>query len=96
MKLARESADAIDLVLSSRGAIRGYSLAWQPKEIKVREIIWAIEGVRSFRPVHLLESWVWKPQALPFASTWKRVKQQLIRDMMERTTLADLAKNRAG
>lgn len=36
------------LVLSSRGAIRGYALARQPKEIKMRKIILAVEGSDVF------------------------------------------------
>ena len=36
------------LVLSSRGAVRGYALARRPKDIKAKEIFVAVEGANLF------------------------------------------------
>lgn len=75
---------------SSRGAVRGYALARRPKDLKLKEIVLAVEGT------DLLERCIFwsgrcadaNPCALHFR--WKKMRQQIIGEMMERTTLADL------
>lgn len=83
------------IVLSSRGAVRGYALARRPKEIKVKDILLAIEG-----PDLLDRCLFWGDRCAdsdpcPMHFRWKRVRQQVIGELMERTTLADLAKRAA-
>lgn len=75
---------------SSRGAVRGYALARRPKDLKLKEIVLAVEGT------DLLERCIFwscrcadaNPCALHFR--WKKMRQRIIGEMMERTTLADL------
>ena len=83
------------VVSSSRGAIRGYALSRRPKEIKVKEIFVAIEGPDLFDRCLFWSDRCADSNPCPMHFRWKRVKQQIIRELMERTTLADLAKRTA-
>ena len=83
------------IVSSSRGAIRGYALARRPKEIKVKDIFVAIEGPDLFDRCFFWSDRCADSNPCPMHFRWKRVKQQVIGKLMERTTLADLAKRTA-
>ncbi len=83
------------IVSSSRGAIRGYALARRPKEIKVKDIFVAIEGPDLFDRCFFWSDRCADSNPCPMHFRWKQVKQQVIGKLMERTTLADLAKRTA-
>lgn len=89
-KLARSG-----IVVSSRGAVRGYALARAPKEIKVKEILLTIEGPDLLDRCILWSDRCAESNPCPMHHWWKPVKARIIRDLMERTTLADLAKRAA-
>src|SRR5574341_660496 len=83
------------VVFSSRGAIRGYALARDPGEIRVKEILLATEG-----PDFLDRCIFWNHRCAdsdpcPMHFRWKRVKDDIISALMERTTLADLVNGKA-
>lgn len=81
------------ILVSSRGAVRGYALARRPKDLKLKEIVLAVEGA------DLLERCIFwsdrcadtNPCVLHFR--WKKMRQRIIGELMERTTLADLMTN---
>ncbi|MBI2985344.1 MAG: Rrf2 family transcriptional regulator [Deltaproteobacteria bacterium] len=79
------------IVVSSRGAIRGYALARRPREIKVKEIFLATEGLDLFDRCFFWSDRCADANPCPMHFRWKRVRQQII-ELMERTTLADLAR----
>ncbi len=79
-------------MLSSRGAIRGYTLARQRKEIKLREIILAIEGSDVFDRCIFWSQRCVESDPCPMHFRWKRLKKEIMGQLMERTTLADLVK----
>ena len=83
------------IAVSSRGAVRGYALARRPKEIKVKEIFLAIEGPDLFDRCFFWNDRCSDSNPCPMHLRWKRVRQQIIGKLMERTTLADLAKRTA-
>ncbi len=80
------------VVRSLRGSIRGYALARRPKEIKVKEILLAIEGPDFFERCIFWSDRCADTNPCPLHDAWKQVKQQLVGGVMERTTLADLMK----
>ena len=77
------------LVQSQRGAEGGYWLAHKPSEVKIADIIRAVEGplasVRSERPEELDYHGV----AEPLRDVWIALRAN-IRAVMEDTTLADV------
>lgn len=80
------------VIRSFRGAMRGYALARRPKEIKVKEILLAIEGSDLFERCIFWSDRCADINPCPLHDGWKQVKQQLVGGLMERTTLADLMK----
>lgn len=84
------------IIVSSRGAIRGYALARQPKQIEVRDILLAIEGPELFEHCLFWSNRCTDSNRCPMHHRWKRVKQRLIRELLEGTTLAKLARKRFG
>lgn len=83
------------IVVSSRGTVRGYALARRPKEIKVKDIFLSIEGPDLFGRCFFWSDRCADSNPCPMHRRWKRVRQQIIGKLMERTTLADLAKRTA-
>jgi Rrf2 family protein len=77
------------LVQSQRGAEGGYWLARKPSEVKIADIIRAVEGplasVRSERPEELDYQGV----AEPLRDVWIALRAN-IRDVLELVTLADV------
>ena len=88
-KLARAG-----VLQSSRGAIRGYSLARRAKDIKLKEIFLAIEGADLFDRCIFWSDRCADSDPCPMHVRWKSVRQQAV-DMMEQTTLADLLRGQS-
>jgi Rrf2 family iron-sulfur cluster assembly transcriptional regulator len=84
-----------DIVASSRGAVRGYALARRPKEIQVKEILLAVEGPDLFERCIFWSDRCADANPCPMHFRWKKLREQVIEDLMERTTLADLARDSA-
>ena len=77
------------LVQSQRGADGGYWLAREPSEVKIADVIRAVEGplasVRSERPEELS----YQGAAEPLRDVWVALRAN-IRDVLELVTLADV------
>jgi len=86
-KLARSG-----IVSSSRGAVRGYALARRPKEITVKEILLAVEGPELFNRCIFWSERCAEADPCPMHFKWKWIKERIIGELMEGTTLADLAR----
>ncbi len=86
-KLARNG-----ILISSRGAVRGYALARKPKEIRVRDILLAVEGSDIFDRCIFWGERCADSDPCPLHFRWKKVRDRVLRDLMDRTTLADLSK----
>jgi Rrf2 family transcriptional regulator, iron-sulfur cluster assembly transcription factor len=80
------------VLVSSRGAVRGYALARKAKEIKVRDIFLAVEGKDLFDRCIFWSERCADSDPCPLHFQWKRIRERLIRDLMDRTTLGDLSK----
>lgn len=78
---------------SSRGAVRGYALARHPRDIKVKDVVLAIEGADLFERCIFWNERCADTDPCPMHARWKPVRQQMV-DLMEQTTLADLRRNR--
>ena len=89
-KLARHG-----IVRSFRGAVRGYALSRSPKEIKLKEILLAIEGPDLFERCIFWSDRCADSNPCPLHEQWKQIKQKSFRTLMEQTTLADLMKRTA-
>ena len=83
------------LVISSRGAIRGYALARKPKDIKTKDIFLAVEGADLFDRCIFWSDRCSDVNPCPMHDYWKKVRGKVIDDLMEQTTLADLARDTA-
>ena len=83
------------LVVSSRGAVRGYGLARKPKDITAKEIFVAVEGADLFDRCIFWSDRCADANPCPMHYRWKRVREKVVDDLMERTTLADLARDAA-
>lgn len=80
-----------NIVASSRGAVRGYALARRSKAISVKEILLAVEGSDTFDRCVFWSDRCAEAAPCPMHTHWKRVRQT-IAALMERTTVADLAR----
>ena len=83
------------LVVSSRGAIRGYALARKPKDIRTKDIFLAVEGADLFDRCIFWSDHCSDVNPCPMHHRWKKVRDKVIDDLMEQTTLADLARDTA-
>jgi Rrf2 family protein len=81
------------VVTSSRGAVRGYALSRRPRAIKVREIVLAVEGPDLFDRCIFWSDRCADSNPCPMHFRWKKVRDRVIRSLMERTTLTDLFKD---
>ena len=77
------------IVVSSRGAVRGYSLARSANEIRMKDILLATEGQDLFDRCVLLSDHCADANPCPLHAQWERVRKHMVEEM-ERTTLADL------
>ena len=89
-KLARSG-----VLVSSRGAVRGYALARSPKDLNVKEILLATEGADVFDRCIFWSDRCADADPCPLHFHWKKVRERVIGELMQRTTLADLAKAQA-
>lgn len=80
------------VVVSCRGAVRGYALARRPKQIKVKEIFLAVEGPDLFDRCIFWSDRCADSNPCPVHFRWQQVKEKVIGGLMERTTLANLSK----
>jgi Rrf2 family protein len=78
------------IVTSSRGAVRGYALARKPKEIHIKDIFLAIEGPDLFQKCIFWSSLCDDANPCPIHFRWKRARDKVIGELLERTTLADV------
>lgn len=90
-KLARHG-----IVRSLRGAVRGYVLARPLKEIKLKEIVLAIEGPDLFERCIFWSDRCADSNPCPLHEQWKQIKQKSFGKLMDETTLADLMKITVG
>ena len=81
------------IVTSSRGAVRGYALLRRPKDIKLREILLAVEGADLFDRCIFWSDRCADADPCPMHNRWKKLREQVIEELMERTTLAELARD---
>jgi len=81
------------IVTSSRGAVRGYALPRRPKEITLREILSAVEGPDLFERCIFWSDRCADSDPCPVHFRWKKLRDHLIEDLMEKTTLAELARD---
>lgn len=84
------------IVSSFRGAGRGYALARPPKQIKLKEILLAIEGPDLFERCIFWSDRCADSNPCPLHEQWKRIKEKAFGRLLEGTTLADLMKKDAG
>ena len=82
-----------NLVISSRGAVRGYALAHRPDTIKLKDVFAAVEGGDVFDRCIFWSDRCTDLSPCPMHFEWKRVRDG-ITGLMQRTTLADLARKR--
>lgn len=83
------------IVTSSRGAVRGYFLARRPKDIRAKEIFLAVEGSDLFDRCIFWRDRCADSNPCPLHFRWKKARDRVIRELMERTTLADLIRDAA-
>jgi Rrf2 family protein len=83
------------IVKSSRGATRGYALSRSPRAIKVKEVFLAVEGPDLFDRCIFWSERCADSDPCPLHARWKRVRERVIGELMERTTLADLLNDAA-
>jgi Rrf2 family protein len=84
-----------NIVASSRGAVRGYALARRSQAINVKDILLAVEGGDTFDRCVFWSDRCAEAAPCPMHIHWKRVRQN-IAALMERTTVADLARHTHG
>ena len=82
-----------NIVISSRGAVRGYALADRPDAIKMKDIFAAVEGDDVFDRCIFWSDRCTDLSPCPMHFEWKSVRDGITR-LMQRTTLADLARKR--
>lgn len=83
------------IVRSSRGGMRGYALARRPEEIKMKDILLAIEGPDLLEHCIFWSNRCAETKPCPLHEQWKRLRQRISRDLFEETTLARLARKKA-
>ncbi len=82
-----------NIVASSRGAIRGYTLAHKSNALTLKEIFLAVEGGDVFDRCLFWTDRCADLSPCPMHFQWKRVRQNIAK-VMEQTTLADLARQK--
>jgi Rrf2 family protein len=85
-----------EILLSSRGAIRGYALSRQPRDITLKDILLATEGPDFFDRCILWSDRCADANPCPLHSRWRRAKERIFGELMGHTTLADLAREQDG
>jgi Rrf2 family protein len=75
------------LVLSTKGLKGGYQLTKKPKEIKISEVLTALEG--SLAPYYCLDINLCRERACSTKKVWLKLQEQIIKTLNS-ITLADL------
>ena len=83
------------LLRSVRGAKGGFSLGKPANEITMREIVEAIEGPIALNRCLLRHGECEEEKICPLRPVWEEVQQRFI-EVLDRTTMEDLAKQRIG
>lgn len=83
-----------NILVSSRGAVRGYTLARRPNAIKMKDVFVAVEGSDVFDRCIFWRDRCADLSPCPMHFEWKRVRRA-IAGLMQRTTLADIARKKA-
>lgn len=78
------------LVKSYRGSTRGYALARSPEEIKLREILEAVEGPFVVEQCFFGEERCNVTDPCPVHCRWREVRP-IIKEVLESTTLRELS-----
>ena len=84
-----------NIVASSRGVVRGYALARRSKAINVKDILLAVEGGDTFDRCVFWSDRCAEEAPCPMHIHWRRLRRT-IAAVMERTTVADLARHTHG
>jgi Rrf2 family protein len=79
------------ILSSSRGGVRGYALARHPKTISMADVFTAVEGSDVFDRCIFWSDRCDDCSPCPIHSEWIRMRQLIIA-LMQKITLADLAK----
>ena len=79
----------LGLVASHRGAKRGYTLARDPNEINLREVVEGMEGPISISSCTLDRGWCEREEGCTMYNLWEKL-QGLITSRLEQATLATL------
>ena len=81
----------VGLLRSIRGANGGFSLGKPAHEITMREIIEALEGPIALNRCLLREGECEEERICPLYPVWEELQQRIL-EILERTTIEDLAK----
>ena len=84
-----------NIAASSRAVVRGYALTRRSKAINIKDVLLAVEGTDTFDRCIFLSDRCADAAPCPMHIHWKRVRQT-IAALMERTTVADLARHTHG
>jgi Rrf2 family protein len=82
------------ILISSRGAVRGYALAHRPSTIKVKDVFVAVEGSDVFDRCIFWSDRCADISPCPMHFEWKQVRHGIAR-LMQRTTLEQVARRNA-
>lgn len=80
-----------NVLISSRGAVRGYALARRPNTIKMKDVFAAVEGGDVFDRCIFWSDRCADLAPCPMHTEWKQVRGSIDR-LMQRISLADLAR----
>jgi Rrf2 family transcriptional regulator, iron-sulfur cluster assembly transcription factor len=83
------------LLRSVRGAGGGFSLGKPANEITMREIVEAIEGPIALNRCLLRQGECEEEKVCPLRQVWEEAQQRFV-EVLDRTTMEDLAKQRIG
>jgi len=79
------------ILISSRGAVRGYALAHHPRTIKVKDVFVAVEGSDLFDRCIFWSDRCADVSPCPMHFEWKKMRRG-IAGLMQRTTLEQVAR----
>jgi Rrf2 family protein len=82
-----------NILSSSRGGVRGYALAHHPKSISMADVFRAIEGSDVFDRCVFWSDRCDDHSPCPIHFEWIRMRRAII-GLMQKTTLADLARTK--
>ena len=82
-----------NILITSRGTVRGYALAHHPKSIKMADVFTAVEGSDIFNHCIFWSDRCADRSPCPMHSEWMRMRKTIV-ELLGRTTLADLIRKR--